>query len=178
MSKALAMPKNLLRTEGMPFRKAEKTKPIQAKPISAIVTDPSLAAQLLLKTLEGSQELAAGSVVCRGAEGEPWQQKPAKLLQKYTLASIAPDGWMTFNPIPGVQENAVQVTAAMLAAAGVEGDSFCVQGQWGEPLEVGGGKIHVQHGTVGDYVFQSPADASDIWIVRKSFFDATYTFVG
>lgn len=178
MSKNLVMPPNLFRTEGLPFRKAEKTKPILVKPISAVVTDPTLAAQLLLKTLEGSQELIAGSVVCRGAEGEPWQQKPAKLLAKYTLAGIGPDGWMTFNPIPGVQEKAVQVTAAMLAAAGIEGTAFCVQGQWGEPIEVGGGKMHVQHAVADDYVFQSPADASDIWIVRKAFFDATYTFVG
>jgi len=30
---------------------------------------------------------------------------------------------------------------------------------------------------VGDYVFRKPADHTDIWVVRREFFDATYTFV-
>jgi len=157
-------------TTTLSYRKAEKTKPILAKPVASIVPDKSVLPLMVLKTLEGDQALKQESILCKGVEGEPWQQKPAKLLDKYKVTGIDGEGWLICTPVPGVQEDAVQVTPEMMAGSG----TFKVKAQWG--TEEGG--VFYQTGREGDYIFRSPRNHDDIWIVRKEFFDATYTFVG
>jgi hypothetical protein len=156
----------LLDVNTLAFRKAEKNKPIRAKALASVVPDKSVHKSLLVRTLEGDEPLREGSLLCLGEVGEPWLQMPAKLMKKYKISDVDADGWMVCTPIPGVQENAAEVL----------GD-FYVQGQWGEKMMVAGREVYVQKGKSGDFVLRSPSDLSDVWVVRRSLFLATYSFV-
>ena len=111
--------------------RATKTKPILAKHIQHIIIDDSVSAKLLLQTIEGEQMLKANSIVCLGANKEPWQQTAAKLLAKYAVTDIDPHGWMVCTPKP---DNEVDVV--LVPYLGDERvspvDGFSIYGHWGE----------------------------------------------
>jgi len=160
-------------TRLMSFRLATKTKPIQAKVLSSVLADRTIASKFLLDTLEGRQAIQLGPVVvCVGAGSEVWQQKVKKLLDKYTVTDITEDGWMTCTPKPENEVWAVEFS----------GGSFALLAQWGEKIESHAnsdliGKFF-QKGQPGDYILRSVADPNDFWIVKRSLFDSTYDFKG
>lgn len=124
--------------------KARKSKPLWAKRL--------LDAQSV-ETLEGLLHAEAGDFLCRGVNGELWPQKAVKLLEKYSASESFDNGWQRFDPKPdseGVE--ATQVDHA-----------FRIQAHWG-----------ILNGKPGDYVVRSRTDSTDVWIVDKSIFEATY----
>ena len=93
---------------------------------------------------------------------------PSKLLAKYTVSGITPDGWMVCEPRP---DNAVSVVEIRATS---DGDTeFYIIGQWGEDSDEG----PRQYGTVGDFVCRSRLDPSDVWIVRRKIFLNTYNII-
>ncbi len=136
--------KLLAEVEAMLFL-AVKTKPLWAKQVDV--------AQEVI-SLEGREQVAAGDFVCRGIHGELWPQKSKKLLEKYVASNQFDDNsWQRFDPKP----EAAPVQAAQVSAA------FRVQALWGELT-----------GKPNDYIVRSTTDFTDIWIVDKAIFDASY----
>lgn len=109
-----------------------------------------------VQTLEGRVTAAPGDYLCRGIHGEQWPQKASKLLEKYVASDeVDADGWRRFDP----KRDAPPVEAAAIA------HPFRVNAQWGELC-----------GKADDYLVRSVQDASDIWIVDKAIFEASYEF--
>ena len=147
-------------------RTATKTKPVEAKPLSAIVADPTVLEHLQLATLEGPQQLVQNAWLCRGRNGEFWQQTVEKLREKYHFCSdVDAEGWFTFVPQPDNAVNAAQANGRQ--------EGFAVRGEWGDKQPNGD---LLQYGEDGDYVLQSKTDPYDVWIVRRDLFEATYDF--
>lgn len=124
--------------------KARKSKPLWAKRLQEAQS---------VQTLEGLLHAEAGDYLCRGVNGELWPQKAVKLLEKYLPTESFDNGWQCFNPKPdseGVE--ATQVDHA-----------FRIQAHWG-----------ILNGKAGDYVVRSRTDSTDVWIVDKAIFEATY----
>lgn len=145
------------------FKTAKKTKGLKAKHIQQLFADDSILSKFLLATLEGQQMLKGNSVVCVGGDNDAWQQTSEKLLKKYNVVGLDEQGWMICEPKPENEVWAAQVEV-------VEG-SFQIIGQWGERKPDG---TFRQVGKTGDYVLRSKSDPTDVWIVAKKVFDATY----
>lgn len=127
---------------------ARKNKPLWAKRLDS---------PREVSTLEGMLQANAGDYLCRGLAGEQWPQKEKKLLEKYSATGeIDADGWERFDPKPDSQS--VEATA-------IE-HPFRVTAQWGE-----------LSGKAGDYLVRSRTDPTDIWLVDKTIFEASYEFV-
>lgn len=156
------------------FDLASKTRPIKAKALSSLLmsVNESILAKFLLDTLEGKQTLKASSMVCLAEAGEVWQQTSAKLLQKYTVVGIDPEGWLECQPKP---ENKVMAAVISENICGPSG--FSLFAQWGEEKIINGKQCFVQHGVAGDYVLKSTSDPSDLWIVKGKLFESTYQWI-
>lgn len=127
---------------------ARKNKPLWAKRLDA---------SQVVATLEGNLQAHAGDYLCRGIVGEQWPQKEKKLLEKYCPSGeFDSDGWQRFDSRPDSQT--VEATAIPHA--------FRVIAQWGELA-----------GKAGDYLVRSRTDPTDIWLVDKTIFEASYEFV-
>ncbi len=124
---------------------ARKTKPLWAKLIGQAKS---------INTLEGTIKAEPGDYLCRGIEGETWPQKSVKLHEKYSPSGqVDTDGWERFDPIP----DSAPVEAAEVL------QPFRVIAQWGQLT-----------GKAKDYVVRSTTDSTDIWIVDRAIFDASY----
>lgn len=122
-----------------------KTKSIWAKRITA---------QQEVATLEGRLLVQPDDYLCKGIAGEHWPQKYSKLLDKYSPTDeIDSEGWQRFDPKP-------HATAALAAQVAFD---FRVAAHWGELT-----------GKANDYVVRSKLDPTDIWIVDKAIFEASY----
>jgi hypothetical protein len=115
---------------------------------------------LRVKTLEGEQDVPAGSMLCRGGAGDMWPQKPDRLAAKYTPTDeVTSDGWRKYEPQP--EGNGVM--AAQVAHA------FVVHHpEWGK-----------FKGKAGDYLVKNAEDEptahpADVWVVDRALFEATY----
>jgi len=143
------------------WRRAKKTKGIKAKALQTLLSDESMLTKFLLDTIEGTQTLKAGSIVCVGSAGDAWQQKEKKLFQQYTVTGLTPDGWMICEPKPDVERDAYEVPAEV---CGPEGD-FSISAQWGTEHVLENKKVYLQHGKAGDIICRNPEDQTDVWIV-------------
>jgi hypothetical protein len=124
---------------------ARKTKPIWAKRVE--VAGP-------VDTLEGRLQAQPGDFLCRGIIGEQWPQKEKKLLEKYNPTDhYETEGWQRFDPKPDSEP---------VEVAQVD-QPFRIVAHWGELA-----------GKAGDYVVRSKSDPTDIWLVDKSIFEASY----
>jgi hypothetical protein len=122
-----------------------KTKPILAERIES---------RREVETIEGRVLADAGDFLCRGIVGEYWPQKRSKLHEKYIGSeAIDPDGWQRFDPRP--ESDPVEATQLTFA--------FRVSAHWGD-----------LRGKANDYVVRSKTDPTDIWIVDKTIFEASY----
>jgi len=125
--------------------KARKSRALWAKEVEA---------PMEIETLEGKITAQPGDYVCRGIVGEYWAQKAKKLLETYDPTDDRDDdGWQRFAPKPD---------APLVEATQVEAP-FRVIARWGE-----------LQGNAGDYVVRSTTDRTDIWIVGKAIFEASY----
>jgi hypothetical protein len=129
---------------------AKKTRPIRARQ----VTEPQQ-----IQTLEGTEEVPAGAYLCRGEAGDLWPQSAERLQEKYQATDeVDAEGWRRYVPHPDNQG---------VLAARVE-HPFTVETSWG-----------TLHGKPGDYLGKNFEDRdvahpSDVWIVDRNLFEATY----
>jgi hypothetical protein len=170
------------------WKVAKKIKPIRAK-FASDVADKSIIPKLLIRTLEGLENMKCPAVVCLGEAGDIWQQEAAKLFKKYNVTNFDADGWLICEPKPENEVDAFEVPDDLFGAAGKDytkpypddraynlGD-FCIEALWGETGHPEFGK-NVQWGGKGDFICRNRQDPNDVWIVRKAFFNNTYTIVG
>lgn len=166
---------------------AKKTRPIKAKPLVSILVDKSVLSKLVITTLEANEPLGDGAVICIGEAGDVWQQMPKKLLQKYDVTSIDPEGWMVCDPKPDNSVNCFEVPSIGEIRDGGYGKEypddraynlgdFCIEGLWGDAGYPQFGK-NIQWGNKGDFICQNRTDANDVWVVRRKFFINTYTIL-
>lgn len=160
----------LIDVDSLNFVRAKKTKPLRAKPMAQILVDPSVREKFLLQTLEGNQILKAGSIMCVGIGNDAWQQTQANLFKKYTVESVDDNGWMTCQPKPENEVQAAEITEEFK-------NTFSLKAQWGEEYFVNGAQTFLQFGITGDFVLRRPDDNSDLWIVARKMFLATYEFI-
>ena len=146
---------------------ASKTRPIKAKALVNLLVDRTVTSKFLVDTLEGKEPLGNGVVICVGEAGDTWQQMPKKLLAKYDVTAIDPDGWMVCTPKPDNSVNCFEVTSNLVSVGG----SFTIIGQWGATVN---GELNVQSGVAGDFICQNRTDATDIWVVKRKLFLNTY----
>ena len=122
-----------------------KTKPLWAKRLSETTQ---------VNTLEGVTTAQAGDYLCRGIHDEYWAQKEKKLLEKYCASGQVDNlGFERFEPLP----DSTPVDATQIDVP------FRVTASWGE-----------LKGSPADYVVRSKTDPTDIWIVAKAIFEASY----
>lgn len=162
------------------WRKAKKVKNIYAKPMVGVV-DSVLSQHLQLVTLEGVQGVKPDSMFCIGTTmQDPWQQSAKKLLDKYTVTDVV-NGWLICTPKPDNEVNVYEIDLPI--GQYIEQDPnnrvttstiVSVKAQWGE-RQIDG--TYLQFGNLGDYVCQNPNDPTDVWIVRKAFFESTYEII-
>ncbi len=106
-----------------------------------------------------SADFSDGGESLKQAEGELWPQTAKNLESKYAPTDITEsDGWRKFTPRPD---------GAGVGAAPIN-HNFTVQATWGE-----------LQGKPGDYLVKNATDRDvpypdDVWIVRRSIFQATY----
>lgn len=135
----------LLASVEQSLRLARKTKPIWAKRLDRDQT---------IETIEGPIQAKAGNYLCRGVVGEFWAQAESKLREKYSPCDeMDAEGWQRFDPQPD---------APPVEATEVD-EPFQVDSHFGR-----------LNGNAGDYVVRSTTDRSDVWIVAKSIFEASY----
>jgi len=157
----------LLDTSKLTYKVGRKTKGLRAKPMVTLLVDRTVMAKFLVDTLEAKEPVHADAMFCIGESNDAWQQSAKKLLSKYTVDAIDPDGWMVCNP---KQENSVefcQITNTMLGSA-----DFCIQGNWGETID---GMPNIQRFKLGDFVVRNREDYTDTWIVDQKIFLNSYT---
>lgn len=149
---------------------AKKVKPIRAKPLVSILVDKSVLSKLLVTTLEANEKLGDGVVICVGEAGDIWQQMPKKLLAKYDVTAIDPEGWMVCEPKPDNSIECYEVKAFINTHSG----EHYVKAQWGADFR---GQTCQAFGE-GDFICRNREDHSDVWVVRKKLFNNTYTIIG
>lgn len=152
------------------WKVAKKVKSIRAKPTVNIMVDRSVLSKFVLTTLEAQEPLGDGSVICLGESGDVWQQMPKKLLAKYDVVDVDAEGWMHCMPKPDNSIECIQWTSAINTHNG----EHYVKAQWGAHYRTYG---PCQTFGNGDYICRNRTDHSDVWVVRKKFFDNTYTII-
>jgi hypothetical protein len=156
---------------------ATKVRPIKAKNINDIIVDFSIIKKLLLDTLEGKEPLRKDAMICIGEGGDCWQQSLEKLNKKYDIKETDDNnGWSIYYPKPENEVECAEITLKIIESQFENNNNnqilnFCIIGNWGETID---GIKNIQKGEVNDYVCRNRNDNSDVWIVRKSFFENTY----
>ena len=129
---------------------AKKTRPIWTREVERDET---------VETLEGTEHVSAGNVLCRGEAGELWPQTAERLASQYVATgTVDQDGWQQNTPHPDAQG---------VLAAPVD-HPFSVEAAWGRLT-----------GKPGDFLVKNFADQDiaypqDVWIVDRQLFAATY----
>ncbi|MDX1929622.1 MAG: hypothetical protein SFV81_24050 [Pirellulaceae bacterium] len=107
-----------------------------------------------IETLEGREIVAPGDYLCRGIQGELWPQKAKRLFENHQpTGHVSDDGWHEFAP----KSDAAPVQAARVNVP------FAVNSHWGK-----------LNGKANDYFVRSSCDSTDVWIVDKAIFEASY----
>ena len=150
---------------------AKKTKSIRSKPLVSVMVDRAVLSKFLITTLEANEKLGDGAVICLGEGGDVWQQMPKKLLAKYDVKSIDADGWMVCEPRPDNSIECYEWTSDIITHS----SEHYVKAQWGEEFRTYG---VCQRFAKGDFICRNRDDKTDVWVVRRKFFENTYTIIG
>ena len=153
----------LLDTNTLTFKVAKKTKGLRAKPMVTLLVDRTVMSKFLVDTLEAKEPVHADAMFCIGESNDAWQQSAKKLLSKYTVDAIDPEGWMVCNP---KMENSVEFCQ-------VNDTTGYIQGNWGEA--VFGLGSNLQRYKPGDFVVRNREDHTDAWVVDQKIFLNSYT---
>ena len=151
----------LLDTNTLAFKVAKKTKGLRAKPMVTLLVDRTVMSKFLVDTLEAKEPVHADAMFCIGESNDAWQQSAKKLLSKYTVDAIDPEGWMVCNP---KQESSVEFAQVLF-------EGF-LQGNWGETF---GEYKNIQRYKLGDFVVRNREDHTDTWVVDQKIFINSYT---
>lgn len=151
----------LLDANTLNFGVAKKTKGLRAKPMVTLLVDRTVMSKFLVDTLEAKEPVHADAMFCIGESNDAWQQSAKKLLSKYTVDAIDPEGWMVCNP---KQENSVEFAQTSFAGF--------LQGNWGETF---GEYKNIQRYKAGDYIVRNREDHTDTWVVDQKIFINSYT---
>lgn len=162
---------------------ASKTKSIKAKPLVCLMADKSVLSKFLVDTLEGKEPLGEGSIICLGEAGDIWQQHPSKLLKKYTVVGFDDAGWMLCDPKPDNEVECVEIGFGIQDTKDgadiwiTDKEQFFIIAQWGEERQLLDEIIQIQKCDIGDYICRDINDKSDVWIVKRKFFENTYNII-
>jgi len=151
----------LLDANTLNFGVAKKTKGLRAKPMVTLLVDRTVMSKFLVDTLEAKEPVHADAMFCIGESNDAWQQSAKKLLSKYTVDAIDPEGWMVCNP---KMENSVEFAQTSFAGF--------LQGNWGETF---GEYKNIQRYKAGDYIVRNREDHTDMWVVDEKIFKNSYT---
>lgn len=143
---------------------AKKTQEIMAKQAGDLV-HASILSNILLDTLEGHAPIAPGNFVCRGKDGDVWQQTMQSIHKKYVPVKVASDGWVVFSPKP---ENSVECFE--LVGSDIPEEGYII-GAFGSKID---GFDNVQSFHRGDFVCRQIDNHADQWIVQRGFFLNSY----
>jgi hypothetical protein len=168
----------LIDPTGLPFRAAEKVKPIKVKPLSCILADDSVASHVLLATLEGTETLRANAYVCWGVDNDLWLQDEKKLHAKYNISHVDPDGWIHCEPKPEVPVQSAQVPPDAFTFGPAGGFSI-IHTQWGDKRVIDGKVVYLHYGIANDFLCKGvkpdgTPDHGDIYRVALKFWKNTY----
>ena len=155
----------LLDTTTLTFKVAKKTKGLRAKPMVTLLVDRTVMSKFLVDTLEAKEPVHADAMFCIGESNDAWQQSAKKLLIKYTVDAIDPEGWMVCNP---KMENSVEFCQ-------VNDTTGYIQGNWGEA--VFGLGSNLQRYKSGDFIVRNREDHTDTWVVDQKIFLNSYSEV-
>ncbi len=156
----------ILNTSELTFKVGRKTKGLRAKPMVTLLIDRTVMAKFLVDTLEAKEPVHADAMFCIGESNDAWQQSAKKLLAKYTVDAIDPDGWMVCNPKQECSVEFCQIPSTISSGG-------YIQGNWGEVV-LGLGS-NLQRFKPGDFVVRNREDHSDTWIVDQKIFNNSYT---
>lgn len=135
-----------------------------------LFNDTTIAKHFTLNTLEGPQAVDLDKMLCMGTtKADPWQQSCKRIIEKYDLESITPDGWLYFFPKPGTEVLCYRVTDEDVADH--ESKFFHIYAGYGTEVFPDGVKKYLQTGEVGDYILKNE---TDFWIVKNDVFNITY----
>lgn len=163
----------LLNASALTYRVARKTKGLRAKPMVTLLVDRAVMAKFLVDTLEAKEPVHADAMFCIGESNDAWQQSAKKLLAKYTVDAIDPDGWMVCTPKAENSVEFCEINNDSLDQAGwAERGMGYIQGNWGETI---GGHQNLQKFKLGDFLLRNREDHTDQWIVDRKIFINTYT---
>lgn len=135
----------LLPEFGQQLFTARKTKPLWVQLVKVSQE---------IQTLEGRENVEPGDYLCRGIHGELWPQKAKRLFENnQPTGHVNDEGWQEFAP----KSDAAPVQAVQVSFP------FAVNSHWGK-----------LNGKANDYVVRSSSDSTDVWIVDKAIFEASY----
>ena len=149
-------------------RNAKKSANIQVRSSGAVYDEARgrIFWDISLPTLEGSQNLSEDSFICKGVNNELWQQPLSRIRKVYDLPKNADfSGWVVATAKPNAPEVEFMVNK----------DFTHVRGAWGSFVKEFG--PNCQTCDPGDIICRSTTDHSDMWVVRRKMFFATYKLV-
>lgn len=117
---------------------------------------------LVVETLEGPVQAAAGDMLCRGPGGEMWPQSAASLAAKYVPSEATDaEGFRRYDPDP----DGARVWACRLTVAAEVRSDF--------------GPLHAEP---GDYLLRArrargEPQPAGLWVVAATIFEASYQVV-
>lgn len=156
------------------WKTASKTQSILVKHMSGVFNNINDAAHFLLHTVEGNEPININCVLCVGHAGEAWQMSTDRLESAYKFNElIDQSGWHGYSPRPESFVYTAEVTYDLSDLH----NSFYIIGKYGE-RNLTTGEDNCQYGTPGDMICRSSTDPTDVWVVNRKIFDATYTFGG
>ena len=151
------------------WRTYKKTKGLVALLGSILVNaHPRLAAALRLRTLEGDEPFKPDAMVCVGPLGDVWQQSPTKLLKKYNVTGITPDGWTEFTPKDGPDAT---VKAIQIVGLPADARAELKNCHWGEKQPDG---TYTQYAPSGAWLVVLTNDPTDHYFIDEAVFANTY----
>ena len=107
-----------------------------------------------IKTIEGPQRPSKSDVICKGVDGELWNQPESRLKEKYTK--------LTHNN----ENNPTNTEWEQWKPKGEKVEAF--------KFTSGAFKIDSMEGKKGDWVLRDKDNHSDVWIVDNDLFNKTY----
>ena len=158
------------------WQRAVKTKAIFAAKTQWVVPDIHVMSKLVLETLEGQQKMDLTKVLCMGlTSADIWQMAESALFEKYSVTGLTDDGWMYCEP---KKDNSVSFWQI---------EDFTGKGmRYARVKALTGAEVHpdiknpnyveyLQFGEVGDYLLKDTTNPENVWIVKKTFFEQTYS---
>jgi hypothetical protein len=168
------MATHLIPTVGATWTRATKVDGLKAKHMGALLTDNTVVSKFLIDTIEGEEPIEPTNMFCIGVTNDAWQQPPRKLLRKYDVIDVTPDGWLVCVPKPDNRIDYFTLTLEHVSkfVDARMGDTFVIQGIYGKTMP--GLGENMQELVIGDAICRQVNEFTDQWVVEKSLFARSY----